>query len=915
MNEYDDILNRIVEEFYDTGRLILEARGKRLTNDELRNIALNYKTRGEWAEKDKNSYQQAIKRGKEIPGFYEDITSHMIVLNKHLTNDELRNIAKKYRTKIEWRKNDPRTYDQAYNRDKKFPGFWEDITSDMETRQQKKYLTNYELRNIAKKYRTKSEWNTNDRNSYVQAYNRDKKFPGFWEDITSDMEIINASKKHIYAYEFYDKENNPIAVYVGLTCDMTRRNKEHQTGYCTFGKEETQVFKFIKENPKLKYEIKLLEPNQYKGREAEQKEIEWEEKYQHNGWRTLNIAKPGSLGGLYKLTNDELRNIALNYETKSEWKKNDLSTYNMGLRRGKDFYEDITSHMKSSSLTNDELRNIAKKYRTKIEWMKNDRKSYVQAYNRDKKFPGFWEDITSDMGSDDILDRIVEEFYDTGKLKLSEDIEFDVDNEDFGEESEGEIEYNDEESLHMKIFSKYFIEGLSQPKVAEQLSIDKNKVRRLTKPVNIEQVKEWDDFNNLIKKVYGIDDKKLNLIKLIRFYFSSNLKCIKWNPNKKMYDYQKPFTLEELKNYVEKLDSSSVSTKSAYTNIRNEKPCYYPTRSHKLYDPQTYERINFILNLEGCDEECIDEYWRLIRQLIGYTKQRTTEETEELIGKITEFIKLGNVTMSSLKKEFNLPQTTLSRWIKTYGLTELYDENKSDETYERTFEKDCGDGKYFELTRGEGNSSKISNTSSYNKTLLDKVSNPILKEKDIVSYLYKDIVTTETVKYDIKTLVPVNLEGGFVLQPKDPVEVKDTPYENGYHLMEFYGAFKNYTKQEKEDFQEMSRFESVIKKLSEQLQKDLENESGKGWKIIKSINDVTVGIFFSDYNFLPKDSYDLSWSIKGQRDEARLTIRVNWNNGPVYRWVEGNCNLQQNEPTDRLDNIIENFFDTGKFVI
>ena len=77
MNEYDDILNRIVEEFYDTGKLILEARGKRLTNDELRNIALNYKTRGEWAEKDKNSYQQAIKRGKEIPGFYEDITSHM----------------------------------------------------------------------------------------------------------------------------------------------------------------------------------------------------------------------------------------------------------------------------------------------------------------------------------------------------------------------------------------------------------------------------------------------------------------------------------------------------------------------------------------------------------------------------------------------------------------------------------------------------------------------------------------------------------------------------------------------------------------------------------------------------------------------------------------------------------------------
>jgi len=131
MNEYDDILNRIVEEFYDTGKLILEARGKRLTNDELRNIALNYKTRGEWAEKDKNSYQQAIKRGKEIPGFYEDITSHMIVLKKHLTNDQLRNIAKKYSTKIEWRKNDRKAYQQAVKRGKEIPGFYEDITSHM----------------------------------------------------------------------------------------------------------------------------------------------------------------------------------------------------------------------------------------------------------------------------------------------------------------------------------------------------------------------------------------------------------------------------------------------------------------------------------------------------------------------------------------------------------------------------------------------------------------------------------------------------------------------------------------------------------------------------------------------------------------------------------------------------------------
>ena len=296
----------------------------------------------------------------------------------------------------------------------------------------------------------------------------------------------------------------------------------------------------------------------------------------------------------------------------------------------------------------------------------------------------------------------------------------------------------------------------------------------------------------------------------------------------------------------------------------------------------------------------------------------TDEEGGKIFGKI-------KTKINKLKKERREGENTVDEFLQYLGFNELdtldikyvfTKETPKNRQYEESFANLCDDIKYFELTGGEGNSSKISNDYRYNKTLLNKVSNPKLDiDRDIVPYLYKDIVTTETVKYDIKTLVSVNLEGDFVLEPEDPVEVKDTPYKDGYHLIEFYGAFKNFTKSQKENFLFMDRFESVITKLSESLQEDVDNQRGKGWEIIKSINDVTVGIFFSEYNFLPKDSYDLSWSTKGQRDEARLTIRVNWNNGPVYRWVEGNCKLQQNESTDRLDEIIENFFDTGKFVI
>ena len=297
----------------------------------------------------------------------------------------------------------------------------------------------------------------------------------------------------------------------------------------------------------------------------------------------------------------------------------------------------------------------------------------------------------------------------------------------------------------------------------------------------------------------------------------------------------------------------------------------------------------------------------------------TNEKGVKIFGKIKDKIE-------NLENTIQIPEITVDKFLEYLDIEKLdtldikyvstKEKSKSYE-YEESFGDLCDDIKYFELTGGDGNSSKISNDYRYNKTLLNMVSNPNLDiDEVIIPYLYEDIVTTETVKYDIKTLVPVNLEGGFVLNPEDPVEVKNTPYENGYHLIEFYGAFKNYTKSQKKDVPFMVRFESVITKLSEKLQEDVNNRRGKGWEIIKSINDVTVGIFFSGYNFLPKDSYDLSWSTYGQRkNEARLTIRVNWNKGSVYKWVEGNCKLEQNESIDRLDEIIENFFDTGKFVI
>tara|TARA_B100000575_G_scaffold253131_1_gene221533 strand:- start:219 stop:1256 length:1038 start_codon:yes stop_codon:yes gene_type:complete len=282
-------LDIIVEEFFDTGKIILE--NKSLSNAELKVIAKNFDSRSEWKRKSQSTWKRARDRDKEVPGFYNDITSHMDVLRRTLTDDELRDIAKGFETRTEWYRKSP--------------------------------------------------------NSYRQAIRRDKQIPGFYNDITSGMKRLEVSEKYIYAYEFYDGKK-PIAAYIGLTCDMKRRSKEHETGFCRYGKSESAVTRYIKNNPKLKYKIVELESEPLEGKEAKDKEKYWEKVYRERGWETLNIAKTGALGLTFIDTNDELRDIAKKYETRNEWKKSvDGNAYRRAHQRGKEFFNDITSHMVS----------------------------------------------------------------------------------------------------------------------------------------------------------------------------------------------------------------------------------------------------------------------------------------------------------------------------------------------------------------------------------------------------------------------------------------------------------------------------------------------------------------------------------------------------------------------------------------
>jgi hypothetical protein len=96
-----------------------------------------------------------------------------------------------------------------------------------------------------------------------------------------------------------------------------------------------------------------------------------------------------------KWTDDELKQEALKYGYLGDF-RNNSKAYNIALKRGKDFFNDITSHMKRKlkDWSNDELRDEALKYQTKPDFMKGNPKAYQTAMNRGKEF---WDEITSHM--------------------------------------------------------------------------------------------------------------------------------------------------------------------------------------------------------------------------------------------------------------------------------------------------------------------------------------------------------------------------------------------------------------------------------------------------------------------------------------------------------------------------------------
>ena len=232
--------------------------------------------------------------------------------------------------------------------------------------------------------------------------------------------------------------------------------------------------------------------------------------------------------------------------------------------------------------------------------------------------------------------------------------------------------------------------------------------------------------------------------------------------------------------------------------------------------------------------------------------------------------------------------------------------------YEKSFEKECENQQYFERVDGGNNPAIVlgNNNITLVEELLKKDDNENLlpvsavtetifeKVRDLLND--EDLVNRKLKKYDIKTtqnvtLTPYNREGENITIVADTfIEVKDAR-PGDYHFSEFFGVYKN-KKETDTAYNTITTSGDPEQNLAryEQFVEELvyRFNGNEGETILNTIKNRIGGIFFENYLFAHIDDITFSWSPTGQGTsrENRVSIRVIPDMNRLYYWKEGNSN-------------------------
>lgn len=621
---------------------------------------------------------------------------------------------------------------------------------------------------------------------------------------------------------------------------------------------------------------------------------------------------------------------------------------------------------------------------------------------------------------DDILNRIVEEFYDTGKLKLSEEIEFDVDNEDFGEESEEEIEIDGGEISNTQL--DFELDGDSENIPQEEIDYIKKEYGWLTddEEDDVEDILRNPPFNNNPSQINSssingyvvryIVSKEANrgntdvftkekfeeFLDKVNTVLGTNYENIKGF--RELTSIAKPkkeggLTQREILMRYFDMDEKDISlwlkTKKDRQRVVGQKNLRPPKTQEeidanltKLIDYLTTTKLSeIILSLDGLLEkfelnrdsksknEAIPQKKEIIDNLIDEFKEnlkvkfyldyiggnirkgkRSNWETFVKYSKgINEIITNNKIPDEQIKLGKNSTQKyteslkTYFEKIKNKEYCYIFSNNcelsSSDiekvmdffgETYENSF-LNKGFKKESKSVESRIHNLGDAGFSFYEKIKLDDFNVDDISDfiiENIENYLnQKDSIT----KYDLLADGDIKDSRGNVIIPKDgKVEVKDINSQDSY-LSEFLASPVKKTEYGIRNNPEyLKRYNEVIDKVYTFLKRDYEKS------VIDKIKDGLSGIIISNNIYVPnkKDNIEFYLSNVGRsnpENQLRIAVRYhinknNWRNfykigddGILYPLKkEPNIPTKEKriyETKSKLDNIIENFFDTGKFVI
>lgn len=379
----NNILNEIFKNHKNQGYSDKQVKCGSWTKDIIQKYANKYITRRDFEINYKGAYLYAYKNNllDEIFKNHKNCGySDRYIKSNYWTEENLNEIVLSCDSRVDLYKKNKSAYYAAHKLNI-INDLFETHANSGYTKLQDGYWTYENLQKEVNKYKTRKDFRKYSKSAYQKSIKEkiiNNLFINILNEGYSDKEEWKENSYVIYAYELPDFNK----VYVGLTNNIDRRDKEH-----LFSKNESLI-NFCKDQ-NIQLPIYKIIESDLCSFDAIKREEYWMKYYKNNQWSLFNINKAGSLGGKIskKWNIVSVQKESNKYKTRSEFSSKNFSAYNYA-RKNNLLDEIFKNHpnngysdkqKKSNFWTKDIAQEYANKYKTRGEFQKNEKGGYLYA--------------------------------------------------------------------------------------------------------------------------------------------------------------------------------------------------------------------------------------------------------------------------------------------------------------------------------------------------------------------------------------------------------------------------------------------------------------------------------------------------------------------------------------------------------